>query len=73
MLSQVVANMQCRYRAEWVKLLCDTRVVDLMYNNVEFVYLRKRVHFKLPSPLGVLSNPVDVVINALIILDEELI
>ena len=44
-----------------------------MHNNVEAVDLRERVHLKLARPLGVLPYPVDVIVYAFVILDEELV
>jgi hypothetical protein len=65
--------MQRRHRAQWMKRLCNAGVVDLVHNNVEVVDLRERVHLKLARPLGILPDPVYVVVYAFVILNEELV
>ena len=44
-----------------------------MYHDIEPMYLRKCIHFKLTTPAGIVSDPSNVVFDRLIILNEKLV
>ena len=44
-----------------------------MYHDIEPMYLRKCIHFKLTTPAGIVSDPSNVVFDRLIVLNEKLV
>jgi hypothetical protein len=70
-LAKVVAYMQSRHRPEREELLTNAGIVNLVNDNVELVYLCEGVHLQLPSPLGVLTDPINVIVYTFIIFNEK--
>ena len=73
MLAQVVRNVQRGHGAPGIELLGHPGIVYLVHNDIEPVDLRESVHLELTAPSSVLSHPVDVVLDVLVILNEKLV
>ena len=69
----MIAYVKAWNRSPWEKFLGHTRVVNLVYDYIELINLRQCIHLQLACPLSILPDPIDIVFNALIILNEKLV
>ena len=69
----MVGNVEGRDCPPREKLLCHGWVVDLMHYNVKHMDLCKSIHFELTTPTGVLPDPINIVVNAFVVLNEKLV
>ena len=72
-LAQVVRNVERWNGAPREELLRHAWSINFVNNDIEAVDLRKRIHLELASPFCGLPDPVDVVLDSLVILHEKFV
>lgn len=73
MLTQVVRNVERWNGAPREELLCHAWSINFVNNDIEVVDLSKHIHLELAPPLCGLPDPVDVVLDSLVIFHEKFV